>query len=716
MLHLLLLIISYGSFLLLIMPTTVAGIVSTVVLLALGIGLMVYKKVHQICFWKSKHYLLIAVTILIAGYFRPTFYIRWLFSSKMQAIATLLHMSVQTMLTIGSYTLAVLSVYFIYAGLQLIHGKLSDTDPRNNFKRSMLTCILAAAVTVALAQLMIDTDVIGMGCFKFAAATLIIFTVIALLLSLLKRVMPSILIGTGIFMVISTVNVYVYSFRGRLFEPLDVFSAGTAMNVMGNYSLFPVPFGICLGWGVFIAAMVALYRLQSKKDSGITPKKRLALLIFCAISSVSIFFYTSGLKTYHWDKEGALFNGYYLDFVAKFKEISVPEPDNYSTELIADLAAQYPAEDNATSQLPHLIVIMDEAFSDLSVAGEFSTNQEVAPFVSSLKENTISGYALASVYGGNTANSEYEFLTGNSLAWLSPNVVPYQQYVRSSTYSMVSYLKSSFGYNCIALHPYLSSGWNRPLAYEHLGFDESHFVEDFPQQNLVRDFVSDQESFEYLIETFEAHKDEPLFIFNVTMQNHGDYRYRGDNFTQHISLHGLDKAFPEIEQYLSLVHETDKAVEYLITYFQTVDEDVVIVFFGDHQPRIDDSFYGAINPAAADTLDQRQNRYKVPFFIWANYDIEEQYIDCTSLNYLSSYVYDTAGIPLPPYNQFLREMEAVIPSINANGYYSSASGCYLTLEEANEAEQHWLELYEALQYNNIFDKAHRNNDLFPVLE
>lgn len=352
----------------------------------------------------------------------------------------------------------------------------------------------------------------------------------------------------------------------------------------------------------------------------------------------------------------------------------------------------------------------------MRIAGELATNQDVMPFISSLKEDTISGYTLTSVYGGNTANSEYEFLTGNSLAWLSPNVVPYQQYVRSSTYSMVSYLKSEYHYKCVAMHPFHSSGWNRPAAYEHLGFDRSYFLEDFPQLNFIREYVSDQEMFEFLIEAYEEEKDDPLFLFGVTMQNHGGYTYTGDHYTQTISLEDYDGKFPEVEQYLSLIHETDKAVEQLITYFREVEENVVIVFYGDHQPKLDESFYRTISGKDSDTLEEQQKRYKVPFFIWANYDIEEACLDCTSLNYLSSYVYEAAGIALPPYNRFLREMEEKIPSINANGFYSPENGGFVSFDEANEEEEKWLNLYEALQYNNIFDQKQKNEALFPSIK
>lgn len=719
MFPLILLIISYGSLLVLLMPATGIGIISTAVMLVAGFALIFYKKAYKIAFWKDKQYYIIPVAMFAAAHCGLMFYNRWLPSSKMQAIATMIQMPIETFLLIGAVVLSVLSVYFIYAVLQTIIKKLSDADEKNDFARSILASVIAAVTTVILTQIMIDAEVLSMGYGKFIWAILIVLAVILFLFCVFGKAIPAILLGTGIFMIISTINVYVYSFRERLFEPVDIFSAGTAMNVAENYNLLPVPINIITGWGIFAGLMIILYCLQRNNKSKLAIKRRLALLVVCMVSFVAIFFYATNLKTYHWHKEGAQFNGYILDFVSKFKEITATEPENYSHEMIAELAEQYASDktesENGQADAPHIIVIMDEAFSDLRVAGDFSTNTEVMPFISSLKENTISGYALASVYGGNTANSEYEFLTGNSLAWLSPNVVPYQQYMRSSTYSMVSYLKTSYDYKAVAMHPFQSSGWNRPVAYEHLGFDECYFVEDFPQKNYVRSYVSDQEMFEFLIDTFETQNEDPLLIFGVSMQNHGGYTYDGENYTQTISLNDYEQ-FPEVEQYLSLIHETDKAVEYLVSYFESVDEDVVIVFFGDHQPRLDESFYESISGKIADNLDEQQKRYEVPFFIWANYDIEEQYIDCTSLNYLSSYVYDAAGIELPAYNKFLREMENTIPAINANGFYSIDMESYLPFDEANTNELQWLELYEALQYNSIFDSANQNEIFFPAIE
>ena len=716
--ELLFLIISYGAFLLLLLKASKTVLMFIVAVFILGSILIINKKYcARRSSEKNKRYFLIPVAILLDAYFGSFFYKTWLLYPKMQVIANILHMSSSTILMIVAIALTISATYCTYLFLRTIFNYLCDSGSQNSLFRSVLSCVIASAVTVILSQVMIGVEVLLMGFFNFTVSVLIISVIILVIFCLIGKIIPSIALGTGLFMIVSTVNVYVYQFRGRLFEPSDIVSASTAINVAENYSLLPIPSVIIIGWGIYFAMLILFCCIKHEEKSRFTSKKRIAILASCIVISFAIVFYISTIKIYHWDKEGAVFNGYVIDFVSKLKEIYLLEPDNYDIETIEDLAQQYGSHEDIdeTGKRPNIIVIMDESFADLSLIGELSTNLEVMPFISSLKENTISGYTLVSVYGGNTANSEYEFLTGNSFAWLSPSAVPFQLYIRSSAYSMVSWLKSSYDYKCVAMHPFYSNGWNRPVAYNYLGFDECYFIEDFPQEKFIREYISDQEMFEFLIETYETENNNPLFIFGVTMQNHGDYTYNGDNYYQSISLNNNNK-FPEVEQYLTLVHETDKAVESLITYFESVDEDVVIVFFGDHQPKIDNAFYEEISGISAITLNEQQKRYEVPFFIWANYDIKEKTINNSSLNYLSSYVYEVAGISLPPYNQFLSEMEEIIPAINTNGFYSIKSGKYLHFDEADENEAMWLTLYESLQYNNIFDNKHHNMILFPLLD
>ena len=58
-------------------------------------------------------------------------------------------------------------------------------------------------------------------------------------------------------------------------------------------------------------------------------------------------------------------------------------------------------------------------------------------------------------------------------------------------------------------------------------------------------------------------------------------------------------------------------------------------------------------------------------------------------------------------------MMEVVPAINSRGYYSKSQGCYLHLDEATGEEAEWINRYNILQYNSIFDKKGRSNVFFP---
>lgn len=707
-------IFSFACLMLLFMPLKITGMLCIGIGILLGAGLLIWKKPQQKRKLLSKASVLAAVLLSVTP--GLSFYALWIKSSTIRRISRLLQIPVSVIILAAAIFLCIGSVYFLAGLLQQGHAFIKTlTAKMHLLARNLILSFIAALSTVCISQLMIDTAPMAMGLLKFLGGAAIVFFFILALYCISGEIRSSIVAATGVFVLLSVVNAYVYKFRGRLFEPVDIFSAGTAMNVAGSYNLLP-PALVLYGLGLWGVLSIWIVRVTAKTKYHFIAKSRIVLSLCCLVGIASMTVCCANLRTHHWDKGGAINNGYILNFVAKFKELHVPEPKEYDPEALEQLSAQYPSTPTTAEKTPHIIVIMDEAFSDLGVLGDLNTDKPVAPFISSLKEDTISGYALASIYGGNTANSEFEFLTGHSMAWMTPNTVPYQQYLRSPAYSMVSYLKQSYAYRCIAMHPYLSSGWNRPTAYGNLGFDEMLFQEDFPQEQHIRNYISDQEMFEALVELYEKQKENPLFLFGVSMQNHGDYKYAKEDFTKSVSLIGYDKAYPEAEQYLSLIHETDKAVEYLISYFRQVDEEVVIVFFGDHQPRLPENFYQALGYSASGSLEQIQKKHVIPFFIWANYDIEEKFVEQTSLNYLSSYVYATAGISLPPYNRFLSEMEQTIPAINVNGFYSAASQTYLPFRAASETEQKWLSLYEKLQYNCLFDKKLRSEHFFPLPE
>ena len=535
--------------------------------------------------------------------------------------------------------------------------------------------------------------------------------IMALLLFLFGKLKTALRCQTILFMIIGLANYYVLEFRSAPIMPWDILSIGTAASVANNfkYTLSKETVFVLIGF-VILILLESKVTLELKKDWRIRVGGVLA-------SFALLWGFTAML---HQDSTVARFklydklftptvmskrDGTAVAFLMELKYIVVEKPDGYNKEDAAALLASYDTNDTeSATHTPNIIVIMNEAFSDLSVLGDFETNEDYMPFLHSLMQegtpNTISGHLNVSVLGGNTANTEFEFLTGNTMAFLPQGSVAYQQYVKSNDYSIATYLKSK-GYDTIAMHPYNASGWDRDKVYPLLGFDTFYSLKDWVNPVKIRKYVSDQSCYDKIIELYEQ-KDAntPFFLFNVTMQNHSSYSEEYDNFHPDITVEGTSSKI--LPNYLSLIKLSDQALENLIEYFSKADEDTVIVFFGDHQPSNSVAApVWKLNGRSGDSLTEEEEarRYKVPFIIWANYDIEAASNVETSANYLGSHVLRAAGLPLYDYRNYLSQLEGQYPVLTAIRA-ENAQGISTPVKDVKST----LQDYMTLQYYNIFSQ------------
>lgn len=519
------------------------------------------------------------------------------------------------------------------------------------------------------------------------------------------------IISHTLLVVFALANYFVYEFRGNELTFADLRTVSTGLSVASNYrfSLNAQAMNVILLSAVFVTGAVKL-KMKTKKAW----LMRLVCFSCCLLSVFYVAEKTKNRMTETWEQKGTYQNGYLLNFILSIRDSFVEKPKSYSKEMIAGLEQEYRKRNtSAAGEEPAIIVIMNESFADLRVLGDLETNQPVMPFIDSLEENTVRGYALASVYGAKTPNSEWEFLTGGSMAYLPEGSVVYQQYVEEeNAYSIVDTLKDR-DYTCVAMHPYYDTGWSRDVVYPKFGFDEMYFLDSFDQSNLMRKYVSDAEMYQKIIQRYEAKEaDEKLFVMGITMQNHGGYRDFYENFKTDV--YGMNIRYPDVNQYLSLVHQSDLAMEELIGYFSKEERPVLICFFGDHQPSLNTSFYRRINGKGLSglTLSELEELYTVPFFIWTNYESESGNVERTSINFLSTLVLKQAGIPLDPYHRFLSDMMEVVPAMNARGYYSKNKNRYVHYGEGSIEDEMWVEKYQNLQYNGLFDQKERSKLFF----
>lgn len=526
-------------------------------------------------------------------------------------------------------------------------------------------------------------------------------------------------------MLFGIANAYVVRFRTNPIVPWDIFSWRTAASVADNYDFTPDARMVTVT-SAFVLILVVLRLVKVKWGNFICPKRWIVGLI----PFVTLLLFANTLQQEGFQNSHRLYNklftpvfmtevdGIPVTFVMNLAYMSIDKPDGYNEKEARELLLSYEygsmqqsadeqqeaAETMAdgTGELPNIIVVMNESFSDLRVLGDFATNQDYMPYLHSLQagcENTVTGMLNVSVCGGNTANTEFEFLTGNTMAFLPQGSVPYQQYITGECETFASHL-NELGYKTVATHPYNATGWERDEVYPWMGFDDCIFVDEYTGASRVRNYVSDEACVEKIISLYEQKEAEtPLFVFNVTMQNHGGYQDAYPNFTPDVSVDGIDNF--SVSQYLSLVKLSDQSLETLISYFSGVDEKTVVVFFGDHQPS--DTVAAPIlaqNGMAWNNLSEEELklRYQVPYVIWANYDIEEEQEADTSVNFLGAEVLTRAGVPTTAYQKFLLALKEEYPIVSPVRTVEADGS-----EESISKVDGTMDTYRKLQYYQLFD-------------
>lgn len=539
-------------------------------------------------------------------------------------------------------------------------------------------------------------------------------------------------------------NYMLIMFRSTPLIYSDLQQFGTAMQVADSYEL---PLSKYFLWAILLTAVWCIVCLSLPPHKGISAKKRLiplaVLVLWGGVFYYSIFvsdvierheFRVSSFKptnTY-------FRNGCALSFFITMKNAIVRAPEGYDIANIEALAQKYPSDEAKDSKVspetPNVFIVMNESFSDLTQLGDFETNIDSLPYYRSIEDNAVKGWMYSSVFGGSTANSEFECLTGFTMRYLPFQSVPYRSIIKHETPSLATYMKQ-MGYGGItAFHPGMANSYNRNVVYPLLGFDKHIAKEDLEDPVKIREFVSDEYDYDYALGEYEAFRaddpDSPYFMHNVTIQNHGGYTFDIGVVDAGVKVLSADADFEMSGQFLNLMKLSDEALEGLIGQLSETDEPTVIVLFGDHQPRIEDGFYqnmkSAYHPEMSD-LEWSELTHKVPFMIWANYDIGEDSSAASdaaaeeaggkdegdvvlSANYINSYLKQLLGMPMTGFDKYLMDLHKELPVINAI-CYEDAEGNVYDPEEPSKFDDR-LNEYEQIQYNGLIDYKDRVNGFF----
>ena len=310
----------------------------------------------------------------------------------------------------------------------------------------------------------------------------------------------------------------------------------------------------------------------------------------------------------------------------------------FASASLDDIASQVESLDikeGEDLQTPTVIFLMSESFFDVTKLPDVSFSKDPIPVFRSLAEEYTSGDFISNTYSGGTGYVEMEVLTGICSNLLKDSetltsLAPDSKYLGIPT---IADIFSEYGYKTGFLHSYNSNLYNREAIYSAFGFDEILFETAFsPDAEMRGGYISDMALSQKIIERFEEKGDEPMFMFALSMENHQPYtaeKFDGELDIEIESEKLNDEEREMLASYVQGLQDADKALGALIEYFEDCDEQVMIVFFGDHLPNLKindrETIYSRLGYSSTSvTTDwQPQELAKMlstDYVIWTNYE------------------------------------------------------------------------------------------------
>jgi phosphoglycerol transferase MdoB-like AlkP superfamily enzyme len=414
-----------------------------------------------------------------------------------------------------------------------------------------------------------------------------------------------------------------------------------------------------------------------------------------------------GIRHTEWQQEvNYQRNGLLLAFALNASSVAVRRPKAYGPERVAALLPRAgPPLAGPERQRPNLIVIMSESFFDPTHLPGVTFSEDPLPNLHRLQAEQVRGELYSPVFAGGTANTEFEFLTGQSVRFLPPGALPYQQYIRRKLPSLASLLKDQ-GYRTVGLHTYHGWFWERNQVYAHLGFDAFISREDMPDARKDGKYISDAVITEYILREHAA-ATGPLFVFAVTMENHGPYD--PDRYPEtpvRISGPFTEETRRTLEAYTEGVRHSDRELGALVEHFSQVSEPTFIVFFGDHLPGMGPVYEqtGAIRDLSRQNLEETKFMHRVPLLIWSNTGLAPRDLGGLSPAFLTPTLLELAGLPDTPYWQFVRGVRDRLPVLMQGLACEPGGVCHSRTPEAlRPLEEDWW----TLQYDLLFGRRHQ---------
>ncbi|WP_299995899.1 alkaline phosphatase family protein [uncultured Clostridium sp.] len=486
----------------------------------------------------------------------------------------------------------------------------------------------------------------------FLYNSLIILSTLSIVLLFKRRTFLFTLIST-IWLGFGVTNGIILSNRVTPFTATDLTLADLGLGMISKYlSPFTTTL-IAILLGVVVLGIIVLFFKGPKYKEKLNYKKNILI-----ITSVWAFLFLSTKVALGFNIIASYFGniafayedyGFPYCFSNTLLNTGIDKPRDYSEEKIASisdlissnnlnnklgnnnilLASKDGGLNNETnSDKPNIVMVQLESFFDPTLVKYLQFSQDPVPNFRKLKENFSSGYLTVPSVGAGTANTEFEVLTGMSLQFFGPGEYPYKTILKESTAESVNYDLKELGYSTHAIHNNKGTFYGRNSVFSQLGFDtftslEYMNVEEYTPKDWAKDFYLTDEILKCLNSTEGSD-----FVYTISVQAHGDYPSEPILENPQIKVSGLpDEATTNsFTYYINQVYEVDQFIGELVETLSNIDEDTVLVLFGDHLPTLGFKDEDLVNNSI----------FQTEYVVWSNFDMEKNDQDLTSYQLTSS--------------------------------------------------------------------------------
>ena len=500
---------------------------------------------------------------------------------------------------------------------------------------------------------------------------IILFTLIFLIL---KKAYLSMIFHGGILYILSCIEYFKYKTSGSHLVISDLLMTKNLSDV-GKFASLKITYPLILNF-----ILLSLYIFLTYKNNltlNFSIKKRIcscafiSLLITISLTTpisakiFSVFEIETTVATNILESNEQFSDIGFLPYLTKTTSENLMDivnpPENYSYDSIKNLLSNSDTSTNletASKNSPNVIFIMSESFSDFRVFDSLEVNNDIYSGFDSVGAEGYVGNCIVPTFGGYTTRTEFELLTGLPTYAINTPSVPQNLLKKQEIIdTFPSYFKS-LGYSTSYIHPFSKTFYDRDTLYSEYGFDTLYFDDSMTvETEYFRRYISDKSVFNQIKNVLQSNEN-PSYIFATTMQNHQPYYAE--------TADGAD----QLSYYLAGIKETSDQLREFTNWLKEFDEDVLLVFVGDHFPFFtpDDNVYDRLGVSD----DNAKLIYSQKYILWNNYDsnIFNKEIDTISAFYIPYIVTDLINLEdtafIKTMKNLMKEYPLYSPSIQSS--------------------------------------------------